>query len=138
MGNIKSARYRAWRNLCVAAINAGIEQRIFGTEPWDGPNSEPGGNDRRAVYYRFPMCGRTVKASAADNGYNEIRLLIGLGDGDALAYCDFERRKGAWIQTGQGGQGCTGAFRCKRAWLSVLAGLKIEPNGYADNGQWFF
>jgi hypothetical protein len=136
-----SDRYRAWRNLCVAGINAGLEQRIFGLEAWDGPSRE--GDD-----YKLTVCGRPAFAVASDIGYNEVSVHVSIGDkaersrfgsADAYAHCDLERRTGAWLQTTHGLRGHrTGTFRCRRVLLAELAALDIEPNGYADTGQWFF
>ena len=41
----RGVRWMGWRNLVVAAINAGLEQRLFGLEPSD--NWWPGGDPHR-------------------------------------------------------------------------------------------
>lgn len=148
MTRAPSDRFKAWRNLCVAAINAGLDQRIFGLEEWDGP---PGLDDDSRTWseYRFdlPEIGRTVSVSAADIGYGEVSLHVALGievergrwgNADAYAHCDLERRTGGWLQTGRGqDKWQTGIFRCKKLWLPRLAVLDIKPKGYADHGAWF-
>jgi len=61
-------RHRAWRNLVVAAINAGIEQRVFeldGTSP-EGPRRAP------ELVYEFVFCGLPAVACAADVGFDEL------------------------------------------------------------------
>jgi hypothetical protein len=146
MSNEISGRYRAWRNLCVAAINAGLEQHVFGLEPWDGPPK-----DAENVY-RFTICGRPAVTVASDIGYNEVSLHVSIGDkaersrfgsADAYAHCDLERRDGAWLQTPHGGRGRHGSirptrpgtFRCTRVLLPTLAAVVIEPNGFKDHGR---
>lgn len=137
----QSARYRAWRNLCVAGINAGLDQFVFGLEPGQGPIPP-----KRAVY-TFTVCGRQAYADVSDVGYDEVRVAVTIGDrpdydkwgrGDAFAHCWLERRTGKWIQNRWRGSGrSAGIFRCSKALIRQLAALEIEPDGYADHGQFF-
>ncbi|BCB72815.1 hypothetical protein HMEPL2_31660 [Vreelandella aquamarina] len=145
----RSVRWRAWRNLLVAAINAGLEQRLFGLSPGENwwPGGVPESHECERSTYRFMVDGE-IAAIASVNAISGDELSIsvilnprkadiqpewycGLADGDAVAHCWLERRLGAWIQ--DGGEN----FRCKRVMQSRLADLTIEPNGYSDQGSFF-
>lgn len=145
----RGVRWHAWRNLIVAAVNAGLEQRVFGLSPEE--NWWPGGKMKneeckRGVYSFNVDQGMAAIASVDANSHGELYIMVilnprkgdiepewycGFADGDAVAHCWLERRFGAWIQ--DGGEG----FRCRRVMHSRLADLAIEPNGYADQGSFF-
>ncbi len=143
----RSSRWMGWRNLVVAAINAGLEQRLFGLEPSDNwwPGSDPHSQLCERHLYRFGFedghaAVATVDAISGDelainvvleprNESIEPDRFNGLRDGDAFAHAWVERRLGAWIQ--DGGED----FSCKRAVLPWLAQLKIDPLGYSDQGS---
>lgn len=142
----RGVRWMAWRNLMVSAINAGLQQRVFGLAPCEGwwPGSAPGQNGGAPGNYEFEFAGdipaaATVTAISGD----ELALHVvfqphrrdvmadrayGLGDGTAIAHGWLERRLGAWLM--DGGE----EFSCKRAALPGLAGATVEPMGYADQG----
>lgn len=142
-------RWYAWRNLLVAAINAGLEQRLFGLCPSENwwPGGVPESDACQRGIYHF-WVDREIKAIASVNAARGDELSIcvilnprkadiqpewyrGLNDGDAVAHCWLERRFGAWIQDGGD------AFRCRRSVQPHLANLVIEPNGYSDRGSFF-
>ncbi|AOW13992.1 hypothetical protein LPB72_00555 [Hydrogenophaga crassostreae] len=145
----RSVRWMGWRNLMVAAINAGLEQRLFGLEPSD--NWWPGGNPhsqlcKRHVYRVEIEDGHTAVASVNAISGDELSINVvldprhegiepdrfnGLRDGDAHAHAWVERRLGAWVQ--DGGED----FSCKRAVQPWLAQLKIDTKGYSDQGSFF-
>lgn len=143
----KGVRWHAWRTLIVAAINAGLEQRLFGLSPEENwwPGSNPKSNKCERGVYSFKVTEEmTAIASVKANSFDELYIIVilnprkedvepeyycGFADGDAVAYCWLERRLGAWIQ--DGGEG----FRCRRFMHSRLADLAIEPNGYSDQGS---
>lgn len=145
----RGVRWWGWRNLMVLAINAGLEQRLFGLSP--GDNSWPGGapDSHECVRYTYHfLIDEDLPAVASVNAISGDELSIcvilkpmkadiqpewycGLNDGDAVAHGWLERRLGAWIQ--DGGEG----FRCKRAMQSRIADVAIEPAGYADQGSFF-
>jgi hypothetical protein len=131
----------------VAAINAGLEQRLFGLSPID--NWWPGGAPESQECERYTYCfsvGSNQPAIASVDAISGGELSIyvvlnplhsqvepdhfgGLREGNAFAHGWIERRLGAWIQ--DGGE----SFSCKRLLLPQLAQLKIEPAGYADQGS---
>lgn len=145
----RGVRWYAWRNLLVAAINAGLEQRIFGLSPGENwwPGGASGSHECKRGIYRFTVDGEmTAIASVNAISGDELSISVvlnprkadiqpewyyGFADGDAVAHCWLERRLGAWIQ--DGGEG----FRCRRFMQSRLAELAIEPNGYGDQGSFF-
>lgn len=145
----RGVRWRAWRNLLVSAINAGLEQRLFGLSPGENwwPGGAPDSHECTRSTYRLVFDGElpTVASVDAISG-DELSICVvlkprkadiqpesycGLSDGDAVAHCWLERRLGAWIQ--DGGED----FRCKRSMQSRIADVKIEPIGYSDQGSFF-
>lgn len=143
----RGVRWTGWRNLMVAAINAGLEQRLFGLSPgedwWPGADPKKSGGVRGL--YRFTFDGSlpataAVAAISGDelaihvlldprNGQIQADSCDGIEDGAAFAHGWLERRLGAWIQ--DGGEG----FSCRRAMQTRVAAVTIEPHGYADQGS---
>jgi hypothetical protein len=143
----RGIRWTAWRNLMVAAINAGLEQRLFGLSPgedwWPGADPKNNGGDRGL--YRFTFDG-DLQASAAVAAIRGDELSIhvllspkdnrieadrsgGIEDGAAFAHGWLERRLGVWIM--DGGEG----FECRRAVQIRVASVEVQPSGYADQGS---
>lgn len=143
----RGVRWNAWRNLMVAAINAALEQRLFGLSPGEDwwPGADPKNNGGERGLYRFTFDGdlpATAAVSAISGDELAIHVLLdprnervkadfndGLVDGAAYAHGWLERRLGAWIQ--DGGE----EFSCKRAVQARLAAVAIEPQGYAEQGS---
>lgn len=142
----RGLRWIAWRNLVVAAVNAGLEQRLFGLSPQEDwwPGAELTGNASRSHIYRFVFDGLPAIASVEASRGSELLINVvlnprdagvepdgcqGLADGAAVGLCWLERKLGAWIQ--DGGED----FSCKRSVLSRVAGVVVEPNGYSDQGS---
>ena len=138
-------RHRAWRNLMVAAINAGIEQHVF---ELDGTSSE-GPRDAPDLVYEFAFCDLPAVACAADVGFDELgiyaallptrrgRDLIiyndaGFEAGAAFAVGWLERRAGKWLQSSGGP-----ILSCRKRLLDLIAEAVIEPAGYRDHGKLF-
>lgn len=143
----RGARWTAWRNLLVSAINAGLAQRLFGLSPGEDwwPNADPAGISGERSIFRFRFDGDIPAVASVDaisGGELSIHMILrprndevepdrsdGIKDGDAFARCWLERRLGAWIQ--DGGED----FSCKHAVLPRIADAAVEPTGYADLGS---
>lgn len=143
----RGVRWFAWRNLLVAAINAGLEQRQFGLSPGEDwwPGADPKGNAGRRGIFRFTLANGTPAIASVDaisggelsfhvvlnpkHADVEPEVFNGFSDGDAVASCWLERKLGAWIQDGNT------ELSCRRSVLAWLAGLEIEPRGYGDLGS---
>lgn len=135
---VTNLRSTAWQNLLIAAINAGLEQKMFGLEPEDNPSKKP--------VFRFTFAGLPAIAHAGDAGYGELIVRAAVGPteeaekwiqcngagflaGDAFVSGWLERTKGKWLQTSAKPHG---SFR--RSLLSRLAMERVVPNGYAATG----
>ena len=141
-------RHRAWRNLIVGAINAGLEQQMFGLRP--------GENWKLDIHYPFTFAGLDCTAIAHDIGWDEISIHVAVnprpskkasleiicGYGaqaemvkerccDAWAGGWLERREGTYLQSSS----TVSLFRCRNTIMPILADCAIEPNGYKDNGK---
>jgi hypothetical protein len=143
----RGVRWQGWRNLMVSAVNAGLEQGLFGLAPgqnwWAGGATESQACQRGVYKFIFANeISALVSVDAISGDELSINVVLnprdpesvpcsysGLADGDAMAYGWVERRLGAWIQ--DGGEG----FACKRILLPRLAELDIEPIGYSDQGS---
>lgn len=145
----RSTRWIAWRNLIVAAVNAGLEQRLFGLSPdenwWPGGHKDSHLCERHL--YRFTLKDGFVAVASVDAiSGDELSIHVilnprhqdiepdrffGLRDGDAYAHAWIERRLGAWVQ--DGGED----FSCKRTVQALLAQFEIETVGYSDQGSFF-
>jgi hypothetical protein len=143
----KTPRSRAWRNLMVAATNAGIEQKLFSVRKDD--NRWPGAdnpNDRTDYVYRFECFGFPAVGYVGDAGFGELAIHAAINPppggennvragnagfyaGEAFGNTWLERDIGAYIQTS------TSAFRIRKSVLAVLADGNIEPKGYGDRGK---
>lgn len=150
-----SPRARAWRNLMVAAINAGLEQGLFGLAPqanfW--PGADPDGRDRERRQFRFVFPdGAPCLAAVCGAGFDELRFDVvyrpsaegdrwvavgnaGFRAGEALAGGWLERREGAWLQGGRGRP--VRQFRARRGVAPGIAAAKVAPSGYRDTGKFF-
>jgi len=65
-------RNKAWRNLMVAAINAGLQQRLFGLKP--GENWWL----TRVTPFRFEIEGCSGVAYVRDIGWDELNFHVAL------------------------------------------------------------
>ena len=143
---------KAWRNTLVAALNAGIEKRIFSIRPgdnrWEGANNKHiAGN---GCVYRFSVGDTPAIAALIDIGYDEISVHAALwptpeverwisvinpdllaGEVEAIGW--LERRDGAWLQVPMRME--DKYFACVEVRLASVAALNIEPIGFADRGS---
>ncbi len=134
-------RLRAWRNMMVGAVNAGLDQCVFGLEPDD---NRWAGDE--AFVYRFSFLDMPAIASVSDAGYDELSIHVavnpaeraekfiksanaGLYAGDAFASGWLERRDGKWLQNSD--HPCN-AFR--REILPIIANAVVMPTGYSEKG----
>lgn len=138
-------RWMGWRNLMVSAINAGLEQKVFGLSPDEDWWTRA--RDGEKGYFQFVFDGEVPGIVSVDAiGHGELSLNVilnpkdksikpepfsGFDSGDVCAGAWLERRMGAWIQ--DGGE----RFACRRALLPRLTARVIEPSGYADQGSFF-
>jgi hypothetical protein len=131
----------------VAAVNAGLEQRLFGLAPDEDwwPGADPQGNGGQHVKYAFLFDGAIptiVGVHAIGGDELSIHVMLnpsspninpehpdGLKDCDAFAHCWLERRLGAWIQ--DGGE----RFGSKHKLLQQLMQAKVDPRGFSDQGS---
>lgn len=146
-----SQRDRAWRNLMVAAVNAGIDQRLFTVRPgdnrWAGAKAKGFTGRGETHVYRFIVGGIPAIASVSDAGWDELSIHAALWPtpdadrwivcanagflaGEANATSWLERMKGAWLQVAR-----DRFLACRKHRLGTVAALDLRPNGYADRGS---
>lgn len=145
----RSARWWVWRNLMVAALNAGLEQRLFGLS--EGENWWAGGakDSHKCVEgtYRFTFDGDLPAVASVDaipGGELFICVVLkprnvdvqptwysDLSSGDGVASGWLERRLGAWLQ--DGGE----HVHCKLALKQRISETIVAPMGYSDQGSFF-
>ncbi|MFA5924248.1 MAG: hypothetical protein WC856_23635 [Methylococcaceae bacterium] len=138
----KSLREKAWRNLMVLTINAGLQQKLFSLRPND--NRWPDAENREYCLFDFELPnGLPARGFVSDAGWGELSIHgainpkgnwvrasnAGFNAGDAFAVGWLERKNGAWLQS------ATTMFNCKKAILQLLADLMVEPMGYGDKGR---
>ena len=149
----RSERVKAWRNMLVAAINAGISKRLFTVLPNDNrwPGAAVSERDRHLhptfSIFRFNVGSIPAIGYVSDAGFDELSVHVvfwpnkkgeewvrvydaGFVGGDAFAAGWFERRDGAWLQSASDFNLC-----CRRKRLAEIASLEIVPRGFADRGN---
>lgn len=131
----------AWRNLMVAAINAGLAQGLFGLAEDDNRWATEYG------IYRFDFDGLPAIACVRDIGHGELSVHVavsptdraddfirsynaGFVAGAAFASGWLERKLGPWLQTQINPVGCVRA-----ALLDRIVAARLTPAGYADAGR---
>lgn len=137
----RSVREKAWRNLMVLTINAGLQQKLFSLRPDD--NRWPG-VEKESHLFDFELAnGLPVRGYVHNIGWGELSIHgainpkgdsirasnAGFNAGDAFAVGWLERKNGAWLQSS------TTMFNCKKAILQLLADMTVEPMGYGDRGR---
>lgn len=137
-------RGKAWRNLVVAATNAGIEQRLFSVRK--GDNRWPKADQGRGFTYHFDLHGRAGMAYVNDIGFGELKIHAALNPphdadlciflpaagflaGNAFGIACMDRSQGAYLQT------TPAFFRIKKPLLPFLANIDIRTKGYGDKGK---
>lgn len=133
----KSARDKAWRAVIIAAVNAGLDQKLFTLRYGDNRFAE-----KQLFDFTLPN-GLPARGWVGDIGFGELSIHVavkpkgdwvraanaGFSAGDAFATTWLEREHGAWIQTS------TSSFRCRKALLAELAALDVSPSGFGDRGR---
>lgn len=137
----RSVREKAWRNLMVLTINAGLQQKLFSLRPND--NRWPGA-EKEGHLFDFELTNSLpVRGFVHDAGWGELSIHAainpkgswvrasnaGFNAGDAFAVGWLERKNGAWLQS------ATTMFNCKKAILQRLTDITVEPMGYGDKGR---
>lgn len=147
-----SRRQRAWRNVMVATINAGIEQRLFTIRPGDNRWDAPLVSGRKSgATFSFSIGDIPALGYVSDAGYDELEVHAALWPterggkfvgainadfyvGDVIASGWLERRDGAWLQV-SAGSGTGWTFRSRRHRLDAVAALQVRPHGFAASGR---
>lgn len=147
-----SARDRAWRNMMVAAVNAGLDQKLFSLKTddnrWPGasvptPHGRPEGyvypfvfdNDVPALGYVGDIGSGELSIHVAlwptADGARHVRAFnAGFHVGDAFAAGWVERQDGAWLQSS------TTLFNCRKKCLRRIADAPaVKPRGFGDRGR---
>jgi hypothetical protein len=142
-----TARYRAWRNLMVSAINAALETGKMSLAPGDNRWTEDAGPPAFGTHvFSFIINGAPALCSLRDIGWDEISVHAcylptadgakwvrsgnaGFLAGEAFAAGWLERRAGAYLQPSPG------RSRCRAHVKPVLAAINIRPIGYRDRGN---
>lgn len=139
-----SGRARGWRNMMVAAVNAGLAQRLFSLLPGDNrwPKMREQGhvfefvfdNDIQAIGYvndaGWDELTIHVALWPADDGRRFVRTVnAGFFAGEAYATGWLERQRGAWLQSSPE------SFNCRKRLLGRVAGAAVTPNGFGDRGK---
>jgi hypothetical protein len=136
------SRAKAGRNMMVAAVNAGIEQKLFGLAGgenfWEGHDTqfkfEVAGLEALAYVTEYYAGGPLLLHIAVRPTFR-VDLWIehetaGLYAGDAFIVGWLERERGTWVQKKFDTKS---SFR--NAILPILTNVEVEPQGFADGAQ---
>lgn len=141
-----TARDRAWRNAMIAAVNAGIAQRLFTVRPGDDRWKSVTKTRAHGAVYRFEIDGVPGLAHVDDAGFDELTVHVALWPrpdaeewigaanagfltGDLFASGWLERRDGAWLQFNG-----HPVLNCRRHRLQTAAALGVRPSSFAETG----
>ena len=147
-----SQRAVAWRNMMVAAINAGLAAGLFGLSEHENAFLLEGYDRYRTpgnshALFDFELAGARGRGYVGDAGFGELSIHASLwpapgGDrwlrcsngnfhaGEAFAWGWLERRDGVWLQSNAPGS----CISVRREKLAVVAGAQVNPHGYRDRG----
>lgn len=152
-----SARSLAWRNMMVAALNSGLELKLFSLDP--AGNFWPGVD--KAYGYGVPGCsypvtvpgGIPAQAYVSDAGFGELAIHVaywptkgdalvtadaGFAAGDAFASGWFERQNGKWLHSIRGGKLAHLTLSVRSTRLPHVSAAVIRARGFEDQGRWIF
>lgn len=146
-----SARERAWRNLMVAAINAGMERGLFGPCPgenwWPGYDPDPRKTEGGHVF-PFQLDGLPAAGFVGDAGWDELSVHValfpsedisrvrvanaGFWAGEAFATGWMERRSASYLQSSDVSRR---NLQIRKKLLERVANLEVQPLCFADRGS---
>ena len=144
----RGPRWRTWRNLMVLAINAGLDQGLFGLEPRENwwPGGVPDSQRCESYTFYFTVDGElpaVASVDAAPGSELSLSVLVnpknyglqplwyhGLNTADACAHGWLERHLGVWIQDAV-------KLHCRQTLQRRLMELDVQPKGYSDVGSFF-
>lgn len=139
-----SQRKQTWRNALVAAVNAGLQQRIFGLRPDENywlDQFDTGQHER--FFYRFTIGDIPAEVAITDINFGELSVHVAFcptkyhspfsnvptltGLVEAKGW--LERLDGTYLQTSYPWH-----LRIQRALGREISELAIEPMGFDDQG----
>jgi hypothetical protein len=137
--NYTSTRAKAWRNLLVAGVNEALRLKLFTLRPGDNRWTPDEFGDCR---YEFELPnGMPAVGFLHDASFDEVQVFVTVKPragmprymserqpGAASGFGFVERRRGAWLQSGES------TYHGMRAVTPVLAVMDLEPRGYGDRG----
>ncbi len=137
-------RAKAWRNLMVATINAGLEQGLFSLRKGDNrwPETDPyKGHTYHFSFACFPSLGCVKNAGNGELSFHATVFpkpdaeqwlsvpQLGLSGGEAYGMAWLEREQETCLETSMA------FFKASQVAQSTLASLEVEPKGYGDKGK---
>lgn len=152
----RSDRWKAWRNVMVATINAALAQRLISLLPddnrWPGHVGDPKNGRNEGVVFDFYVNGIAAVGYVNDAGFGELSVhgalwptpdakywirASGLGrpgfySGEVVAEGWLERKDGAWLQSPSDARP---ALSSRALRLRHVAGLEIPTMGFGDLGD---
>jgi hypothetical protein len=125
----------------VAAINAGLDRKLFGLAPAPLPAGRS---------FRFRVEGVPAIAHVWDSGSGKLSITVALWPtadaahwikssnagflaGECFAHGWLERLMGRWLQTPS--LITTASFQCRSNRRAAVTAIEISPQGYADAGK---
>ena len=135
---------KAWRNLMVAAINAGLEQGLFSLRKGDNRWKETDPDKGHIYRFSFACFPSLCCVKDARNGELAFHTVVfpesdaeqwlfmpqlGLSGGEAYGMAWLEREKEARLETSMA------FFKARQVAKSILADLEIETKGYGDKDK---
>jgi hypothetical protein len=134
-----SARAKAWRNLLVAGVNEALRQKLFTLRPGDNRWTPDNYGDCR-FEFTLPN-GMSAAGFLHDASFDEVQVFVTAEPtagptryqsererGSASGFGFVERRRGAWLQSGES------TYHGSKQATPSLAAMSVEPLGFGDRG----
>lgn len=117
--------------MMVLAVNEGLRRQAFSLRPgdnrWYSENSPQ--RTTRDLEFDFELLeGIRARCLVRDVGFDELCVEVELLSGEARGRAFVERRRGAWMQSGEG------SYRGTRTITPLLAKVIVTPLGFGDKG----